>query len=240
MSEVRIFIGFDPREAAAYHVCCQSILEKSSLPVSFHPLTQKDQRGGSNSFTFSRYAIAHLCDFTGWALFLDGDMVVDQDIAQLWAWKETHYRKAVAVVKHDYRTRHPRKYVGSSMESANIDYPRKNWSSVVLWNCAHFSNRVLTPEYVQGAPASFLHRFEWLSDEDIGEIPGDWNHLVGETPPASPALYHYTLGIPGIRHYQDDYGSWKWHGALMRSLQCAGEEPADMVARSQEKVGAIQ
>lgn len=241
MSDVlKIFIGFDAREAVAYHVCCQSILEKASIPVSFHPITLKDQRGGSNSFTFSRYEVPFRCDFTGWALFLDGDMVVDVDIAQIWDWKRANFNKAVSVVKHDYRTQHARKYLGSRMESKNEDYPRKNWSSVVLWNCSHFSNRMLTPDYIQMASAAFLHRFQWLQDSDIGELPQDWNHLVGEYPPASPSLYHFTLGVPGIRHYMNDHGSWKWHSALIRALQCAGEEPSRMVGRAEEKVGAIQ
>jgi lipopolysaccharide biosynthesis glycosyltransferase len=234
---IRIFVGYDAREAVAYHVCCQSILEKASIPVAFLPLTTPDQRGGSNAFTFSRYQIPFLCDFSGWALFIDGDMVIDEDIAKLWEYTSVYYNKAVAVVKHDYQTRHARKYVGSAMESKNEDYPRKNWSSVVLWNCAHFSNRVLMPEYLQDAPAAYLHRFQWLEDKDIGELPMDWNYLMGEYPPHSPSLYHHTLGIPALRHYSQDYGSWKWHGALVRALQCAGETPSQYVKRAEEAVG---
>jgi lipopolysaccharide biosynthesis glycosyltransferase len=242
---VRIFIGFDPREAVAYHVCCQSIIETSTVPVSFHPLHRTllkgfdGQRDGTNAFTFSRYLIPYLCDFNGWALFLDGDMTVNADIARLWEFQKVHYNKAVAVVKHDYLTKNPRKYIGSALENANVDYPRKNWSSVVLWNCAHYSNRTLMPEYVRDAPPSFLHRFQWLSDKDIGDLPVDWNHLVGEYPPASPSLHHFTLGLPGIKHYSNDSGSWKWHAALLRALQCAGEVPSEMVWRAQERVGGV-
>lgn len=240
---IKIFIGFDPREAVAYHVCCQSIIEKASIPVAIHPLYRgmlnefDGQRDGSNAFTFSRYLVPYLCDFTGFAIFMDGDMVVDIDIAQLWEEQKTHYAKAVAVVKHDYRTKYPRKYIGSKLEANNVDYPRKNFSSVILWNCAHFSNRVLVPEYVADAPVSFLHRFQWLADKDIGELLPDWNYLVGEYPPLSPALLHFTLGIPGIKHYADDHGSWKWHSSFLRMLECAGEDPSDVVARAQERVG---
>jgi len=242
---LRIFIGFDPREAAAYHVCCQSIIEKASYPVAFHPLHSgllhgfNGQRDGSNAFTFSRYLIPYLCDFTGWALFLDGDMTVNEDIEQLYRWRNRFYDKAVAVVQHDYQTRHATKYIGSKLESRNVDYPRKNWSSVVLWNCAHFANRVLMPDYVKDAPPSFLHRLQWLQDKDIGALPTDWNHLVGEYPPASPALHHFTLGVPGIKHYADDYGSWNWHSALVRALRCAGEKPSEMVKRAEERVGEL-
>jgi lipopolysaccharide biosynthesis glycosyltransferase len=244
METVRIFVGFDQREAAAYHVFCQSVIEKSSLPVEFHPITKGMFSGGegSNSFTLSRYLVPHLCDFNGWALFLDGDMVCDVDIAELWGWRNTLSYKAVSVVKHDYKTRHHRKYVGSKLATDNEDYPRKNWSSVVLWNCSHFANRVLTPEFVSAATPStpsYLHRFEWLQDKDIGELSPDWNYLVVESSPASPHLYHYTLGVPGLTHYADDYGSWKWHRALMNALECAGEAPVAMVQRSMERSGAI-
>ena len=242
---MKIFLGFDPREAAAYHVCCQSIIERATIPVSFHPLHKgllqnfDGQRDGTNAFTFSRYLVPYLCNFVGWALFIDGDMVLDDDIAALESYQATFYDKAVAVVQHDYATKHPRKYIGSTLENANLDYPRKNWSSVILWNCAHFGNRVLTPDYVAEAPAKFLHRFEWLRDKDIGALPTNWNHLVGEYPPSSPSLYHYTLGVPGIKHYADDSGSWKWHVALTQALRCAGECPSEMVKRAEERVGAI-
>ncbi len=240
---MRLFVGFDPREAIAYHVFCQSVIERATIPVSFHPLHTSmlcgfdGQRDGSNAFIFSRYLVPYLCNFTGWAAFMDGDMVVDVDIAQLQDYQRSFYDKAVVVVQHDYKTRHPRKYIGSKLEAANIDYPRKNWSSVILWNCAHFANRVLMPDYVSEAPPKFLHRFEWLQDKDIGALPEQWNHLVGESAPAGPALYHFTLGIPGIAHYADDTGSWKWHLALKNALECAGEGASAMVKRAEDRIG---
>lgn len=243
MDSLRIFVGFDSREAVAYHVFCQSVIERASIPVSFHPLhgpmlSQFDgQRDGTNAFTFSRYLVPYLCAFNGWALFMDGDMVVDTDIAAIQEYQRLHYNKALSVVKHDYRTRHARKYIGSKLENKNLDYPRKNWSSVILWNCSHFSNRVLVPDYVQDCPPSFLHRLGWVADKDIGELPTDWNHLVGEYPPAGPNVYHYTLGVPGLKHYADDTGSWKWHVCLRNALECAGEIPSEMVKRAEERVG---
>jgi len=241
---MKIFIGFDQREAVAYHVCCQSIIERASIPVSFHPLAKGMlsgfDRSGSNAFTYSRYLIPYLNNFVGWALYIDGDMVVDCNIAQMLELQREHFDKAAVVVKHDYQTRHARKYIGSTMESVNEHYPRKNWSSVILWNCAHFANRCLMPEYVQEAKPSFLHRFEWLKDEQLGELPAWWNHLVGEYPPESPSLYHYTLGIPGIKYYADISGSWKWHSSLVRALECAGESPSVMVQRAEDRVGELR
>lgn len=236
---LRIFCGYDAREAAAYHVFCQSVIDRATAPVSFAPLVGlgafEGQRDGSNAFTYSRFLVPYLCDFKGWALFADGDMVVTRDIQELFAHKDES--KAVLVVPHDYKTRHRRKYIGSEMECPNVDYPRKNWSSVVLWNCAHPSNAVLTRDYIAGASSSHLHRFEWLKEIDIGALPSDWNHLVDEDPPSTPLLAHYTLGVPGLRYYADCRASWHWHQALLKALECGGEHAGAMVERAYTRVG---
>lgn len=246
MEAIRVMIGYDPRETAAYHVCCQSIIEKATQPVAFHPIAEnmlKDfdgKRDGSNSFNVARFLIPMLCDYKGWAIFIDGDMVVDVDIAELWAWKNTYPNKAIVRVDHDYKTRHSRKYLGTPMESANVDYPKKNQSSVVLWNCAHPGNRLLDESYIRETSPTVLHRFQWLVDSDIGSLTENWNYLVGEQSPSTAHLYHYTLGVPGIKHYADWHGSWKWHRALMHTLRCAGEDPLDMVARAKQRIGDIR
>lgn len=220
------------------------MIERASIPVAFHPLHRgmlngfDGQRDGSNAFVYSRYLVPHLCEFTGWAIFADGDMVIDCDIAELWEERETQsHNIAVKVVKHDYQTKFKRKYVGTRLENDNVDYPRKNWSSVMLWNCAHSSNRILTPEFVGSAGGEQLHRFKWLQDEQIGELPIWWNHLVREYPPNPAKLYHYTLGVAGIKHYVNDFGSWKWHTALLKLLACAGESPVSMVHRAEDAIG---
>lgn len=243
METIRVFVGFDQREALAYHVFCQSVIDRASVPVSFIPIHKgmlkgfDGKRDGSNAFTFSRYLVPSLCGFNGWALFCDSDMVCDKDIKELWDLRPA-FDKAVCVVKHDYKTKHPAKYVGTPMQSKNVDYPRKNWSSLILWNCGHFANRSLTPEFVSQQTPQFLHRFEWMKDEQIGELPQDWNYLVSEYPPSSASIYHYTLGVPGIRNYADHYGSWKWHSALVRAMECVGEDTVDIAVRSAARVGA--
>lgn len=240
---IRLFVGFDQKEALAYHVFCQSVLERASVPVAFYPLNPgmlakfDGRKDGSNAFTVARYLTPFFCDFNGWALFADGDMVIDCDMAKIWEWVDVNFNRAVAVVKHDYRTKHPRKYIGSSMESKNEDYPRKNWSSLMLWNCGHFANRVLTKEYVSAKEPAFLHRLSWLEDKQIGDLPHDFNYLVEEDAPSAANLYHFTLGVPGIKHYRDVTSSWKWHAALMRTMQLAGENPVDVVKRAEERVG---
>lgn len=226
---IPIFVGFDPREAAAYHVFCQSVIQHATRPVAFIPLHRPllqnfdGQRDGTNAFIFSRYLVPYLCGFNGWALFVDGDMVVTTDITELWAMRETlAYGKAVGVVQHDYKTRHKRKYIGTPIENDNVDYPRKNWSSVMLWNCGHYANRILTPEFVRESSGQLLHRFEWLRDDQIGALPREWNCLVGEQGVADAKLLHYTLGIAGIPHYAECDAAEYWHDAKCNAMHIIG------------------
>jgi lipopolysaccharide biosynthesis glycosyltransferase len=230
-------MGYDPREAAAWHVATQSIIETASVPVAIKALTLAslrwfpDHRDGTNQFITSRYLIPCLQDFAGWALFVDSDVLFRADVADLWELRDSRY--AVQVVKHDYRTSAPRKYVGSPIENDNIQYPKKNQSSVMLLNCGHPAMRVLTPGYVARSTSQHLHRFEWLDPDLIGDLPSTWNHLVGEYPMRNDArLAHYTLGVPGFAHYVDCEHSREWHGALLRANAVVGECPVEMMQRA--------
>lgn len=236
-----VFIGYDPRESAAYHVCCQSIIEHASEPVCFVPLASNllggfdGQRDGSNAFIFSRFLVPWVSKWRGWALFIDGDMVVRDDVAKLFQMRDEY--KAAMVVKHEYHTRQQRKYLGTPLESDNVMYPRKNWSSVILWNCAHYANRFLRPENVAKAPTPYLHRFEWMTDDRLGELPVTWNYLETELPPeASPNLVHHTLGVPGFTLYADSDYSKDWHATLLRMLHLEGEDPLKIVARAKDRL----
>ena len=211
---LRIFVGYDSREAAAYHVCCQSIIEHCSDPTAleFTPVTG-ERRDGSNSFIYARFLVPYLCGYRGKALFIDGDMIVRSDIAELLAMDTSYV--GCRVVKHDYKTKHPVKYLGA----ANEDYPRKNWSSVILWNCGYFPNKRLTPEFVADKPGSYLHRFQWLKDEAIGELPQAWNRLVLEQPiQPDDKLLHYTIGTPCFAEYADCDGADEWHATRQRAM----------------------
>ena len=213
MDALRIFIGYDPREAVAYHVCANSLIRHASKPLAIVPLAlnllskEYDERhtDGSNQFIYSRFLVPYLCNFNGPALFLDGDMVVTTDIVELFALNE--FDKDVMVVKHDYQTKHPTKYFGQP----NQDYPRKNWSSVILFNCGNYPNRTLLPGYVEKQTGEHLHRFQWLSDLRIGSLPLEWNWLVGEYDLNNDAkIYHYTLGIPACDGYADCDNAQLW------------------------------
>lgn len=221
MSAIPVFIGYDTRESMAYHVFSQSIIDSATTPVALHPLSLKALRGqytethtdGSNAFIYSRFLVPYLMGYKGWAIFADGDMVCVGDIAELWGLREDKY--AAMVVKHNYTTKHDQKYIGTSMQTVNTTYPRKNWSSVILWNCGHPSNAMLTPKYIMASTGAMLHRFQHLKDEEIGGLSVDWNWLsqeTGENPQAK--LIHYTLGVPAIKHYEDCAQANHWHNAV--------------------------
>jgi len=217
---IKLFVGYDHREAVAYHVFSHSVQTKSSEPVSITPLMLTQLRDyseghtdGSNQFIYSRFLVPYLCQYTGWAIFADGDMVCMDDIAKLWAMRNPWY--AVQVAKHDYKTKAPSKYLGAK----NEDYPRKNWSSLILWNCSHWMNRSLNPQYVSMATGAHLHRFQWLPDDRIGAIPLEWNWLADEyeTKP-DVSLVHYTLGTPCFNEYSSCAYADKWHEAKQDML----------------------
>ena len=219
MSKINIVVGFDQLEAVAYHVFCQSIIDNSSLPIQFLPLAlntlssyRETHFDGSNKFIYSRFLTPYLMNYSGWAIFADGDMVCQSDIKELWDLRDE--KMAIMVVKHNYQTKASKKYLGNK----NENYPRKNWSSLVLWNCEHPSNRVLTPEFIEQNSGSFLHRFSWLDDGLIGEIPITWNWLVSEYEENYNArLLHYTLGLPCFLEYSNCSTADVWRQYYLRS-----------------------
>lgn len=222
MTPIPVFVGYDPREAIAYHTCVNSIIRHASQPVAIMPLAlnlfqdyTETHGDNSNTFVYTRFLVPHLMSFTGWAIFIDGDMILRDDIVKLWNLRESHCD--VMVVKHDYKTRMKEKYLGSK----NEDYPRKNWSSVILWNCSSWPNRRLTPEFIQSSTGAQLHRFSWITDDRIGELPPEWNWLpdeYGANPDAK--LLHYTLGTPCFHEFADTPQNEVWHAEHALTIHC--------------------
>lgn len=210
---IRIFIGYDPREAVAFHVLSHSIQRRASEPVSIAPVMLSQLHGAylrernplqSTDFSFSRFLTPWLCGYQGWALFMDCDMLVQDDIATLWALRDERY--AVQVVQHDHRPSETEKFLGAPQTR----YEKKNWSSVMLMNCARCT--ALTPDYVNHASGLQLHQFHWLaSDALIGTLPARWNHLVGyDKPEPNAANAHFTLGGPYFDEYRDCEYAVQW------------------------------
>jgi hypothetical protein len=207
---MRIFCGYDEREAIGYETFAASVQRRASKPVHLFRLDACGLPVGSNAFTLSRFLVPELCCWSGWAVYADAsDMLCLADITELDALRDDRY--AVRVVKHSYRTRHPVKYVGTEMECPNLDYARKNWASLMLINCAHMGWRTITRQSLTEARIRPILQFDMLMPGEIGELPDEWNRLVDEGQPVEGArILHWTAGIPAFEHYRSAPGADLW------------------------------
>ena len=224
---LKIFIGYDEVESVAWHTMAHSILARSSRPVALIPVNIRNFSGffsrdrnehQSNEFSFSRFLVPYLCGYEGFGIYFDCDMLVTGDIADIFDPVFADPGKAVYVVKHDYSPKNSIKYLGRKQHS----YPRKNWSSVVVWDCGHPSNREVTPEFVETASGMQLHRFLWLKDEEIGSLELEWNWLVGEykKPKKVPKNIHWTIGGPYFEEYSDADFADIWFDEKEQMINC--------------------
>lgn len=220
---IKLFCGYDPREAVGFHTFQQSVMKRASKPVAFIPLSSMGLPDGSNNFTLSRFLVPYLCGFRGHAIFMDAcDMLMLGDVAELDALYDDAY--AVRVVKHpDYESQHVRKYVGTELECDQSNYPRKNWASVMLINCEHSAWEGMTPDLIKRCKPLELLQFHYFAKGEIGELPKEWNVLIDEgQSDAEAKILHWTAGIPTFKHYQNARRSADWfseHGAISRGRQ---------------------
>lgn len=219
---IRVFIGFDPVESATFHVLSNSIRRHSSMPVSITPVALNNLEGiltrerhplQSNDFSFSRFLVPWMCNYEGWSVFMDCDMLFRDDIAKLWAHRDDKF--AIKCVHHNHVPVETEKYLGN----VQTKYERKNWSSVILFNNARC--KALTPEYVNVADGLDLHQFRWLKDDEIGYLPNVWNHLVGYNAYDENAKnIHWTIGGPYFEEYAncDYHQDWWKEKTLMEQI----------------------
>jgi hypothetical protein len=234
-----IFIGYEPKETIAFHAAVQSIMQHATRPVCILPLHLQNLKSHlwrerdpkqSNEFSFSRFLLPHLMGYEGWALFMDCDMMLREDIYQLFPEIAAQGEKAVYVVQHDYEPREGLKY----LNTVQYAYPRKNWSSFVLWNCAHPAHRAVTAEWVNQASGLELHRCTWLKDEEIGSLDIRWNRLVGDycNPPEKVANVHWTNGGPYFHGNEGVDFSPEWFALREKVNYCAQVAPPSNPSRS--------
>jgi lipopolysaccharide biosynthesis glycosyltransferase len=245
MSALTVFIGWDDREKTAYEVCKFSLNKRTRADVKVIPLYHKelrkqgyfqrpwltnaydgnrtdliDGKGFSTEFSHTRFLIPELMKFKGWALFLDCDMIFKCDIKEIFSHIDES--KAVMCVKHRQNVKTGVKMDGSIQQN----YSRKNWSSFMLINCGHPSNRKLTKEVVNTATGGWMHALSWLSDNEIGELPNYYNWIAGTSPGnVSPRVIHYSEGGPWFSDYQDCAFADAWYDEY-RSLNEDLPDPA--------------
>ena len=230
---IPIFIGYDYRERAATNVLIDSLYQNSSVPLSITPLItpqlvseglyfrEKDPKQ-STDFSFSRFLVPYLMNYQGWAIFMDCDMLCFEDINKLWLKKNDKY--SLMCVKHSHIPTEKTKFQGEIQSQ----YPKKNWSSLMLFNCEKCKS--LSIDYVNKASGLELHRFLWLKgDEQIGEINKSWNFLIGvdnneddlKNETKSLSLVHWTLGGPWFKEQRVMGGKLaaKWFASRDNSMK---------------------
>lgn len=218
---MRVYIGHDWREKEAYEVCKYSLERHSSIPLEIEPLNAShpyynrefywkgnqrfdrvDNLPFSTDFSFARFLVPIIQGYRGVALFVDCDFLFRADVKELFDMADDEH--AVHVVQHDY--------FPSSMEKMDhmeqTRYPRKNWSSLVLWNCGHRAHGRhgtwvgVDGEKVNTYPGIWLHSFQWLEMNEIGTLGPEWNHLVGWSKAENPKAVHFTEGGPWLEKYR--------------------------------------
>jgi len=218
MEKLNIYIGYDSKEDIAYRVCKHSLLKRSSKDVKVYSLKLQELVArkfysrsidplASTEFTYSRFLVPALSGYKGWAIFCDCDFIFFEDISKI--LENVDKSKAVYCVKHDYTPKEKHKMDGQ----IQTIYPRKNWSSFILFNCEHSSNKQLTINVVNSQTGSYLHQFKWLKDDEIGSLDERWNWLEGWTSNnnnQNPYAVHYTRGGPWFDEWQDVEFAKEW------------------------------
>lgn len=226
-----VFIGWDPRERLAWTVACASLQAQASFPVTVHAIWRQQlealgiyrrahsTRGAqlfddisdapcATEFSLARFGVPLLARQNGWALFVDVDFLFRADVWDLYRAADRRY--AVMVVKHRHE---PEEDVKMDAQ-AQTRYPRKNWSSCVLWNMQHAANQSRLSDLLNTWNGARLHGFEWLRDEQIGELPeGEaWNWLDGHSSPEIvPKAVHFTRGTPDMPGYEHTRYASEWN-----------------------------
>ena len=215
---INFFVGYDSKEDIAYRICKYSLIKRASSNVKvtslkLDELTAKNLYTrivdplASTQFTYSRFLVPYLMNYNGWAVFCDCDFVFLEDVNIL--FKNLDKSKAVYCVQHDYTPKEKHKMDGQKQTI----YPRKNWSSFMIFNCSHPSTKSLTIETVNKESGAYLHQFKWCKDDEIGSLDERWNWLEGWTSNhnnSKPFAIHYTRGGPWFSEWQDVEFAEEW------------------------------
>lgn len=219
-----IYVGYDKNQEIATEVCCYSIKKHLSRSIDVFQLkrdelikngiyTRGKIQGETTEFGYTRFLIPNLMQYEGWGLFCDADFLFVDDISKI--IKTYDQQKAVYVVKHQHTPTNTIKMVDKIQDS----YQRKNWSSLIIFNNSHIKNKTLTPHCISNESKQFLNEFQWLYDDDIGEIELSWNFLVGINKHSNPRGFHYTDGGPWLEGMKNVPYSEIWNSYYLESLK---------------------
>lgn len=211
----RIFVGHDPREQKAFDVCKYSITRTCMFDIpdiemlSSSNIPEYNRDHGepqSTDFTFTRFWVPYLSNYTGYSIFCDCDFLFLKDIRIIREYVKPEH--AVSVVKHPPYI--PNSEIKMDGVAQHRSY-RKNWASLMVFNNEHPACKALTPDYLNlHLPGIDFHHFKWCNDDQIGSIPLEWNVLDGYYHVEFPKAIHYTDGGPWFKDYQNTRYSDIW------------------------------
>ena len=214
IKKLNIMIGYDKREISAYHTLCQSILENSSIPVSFTPINltnlrkfYKRKKGPKDStdFSISRFLVPYLSNFEGISLYLDCDFIIKGDVNELIKMANKNKKYSVWCVKHKHNPSETKKF----LKEKQLRYQKKNWSSFMLFN--NKKCKILSAKKVEKSNGLYLHQFKWTKDNLIGSLDPKWNILIGYNKFVKKYKgIHFTEGGPYIKEYKKSKHSNEW------------------------------
>lgn len=214
---MKIYVGYDSSQEESFDVCVKSIKHNSNIeiiPIVKSDLEEKflyvENKTGSTEFSFTRFLVPFLNDYKDFAIFCDSDFIWDCDPLELESYIDS--TKSVSVVKHDIKPEQVPKTKMNNQEQ--FWYPKKNWSSLMLFNCSHQDCADLKPSTISYCSGKYLHEFEWTKEENIGDLPKMYNYLVGYgyyDGELKPKAIHFTSGGPWYKDYQDVEFCNQWY-----------------------------
>jgi hypothetical protein len=224
---VKVYIGYDEREDIAASVCKFSIERNSSKvkpvflkSIDIPEFKRPREANQSTDFTYTRFMIPFMENYTGYSIFCDCDFLFLHDLQSL--LRNIDLAKAVSVVKH------PAYIPKSQIKMDGIQQhimPRKNWASLMVFNNSHPACKNLTPDYVNTVnPGRKLHTLDWVNDEDIGSISLEWNTLDGYYELNHPKAIHYTDGGPWFPNYKNTFYSEEWWNYYEQFINASGTQ----------------
>jgi len=211
---INIYIGYDEHHSITYDACKFSIIKGNSkydinvIPINYNTINSYDRimdKYESTQFSFARFWVPYESNYKGISIFCDSDFIFMDSIDNLIDLYDDRY--AIMCCQHNYTPNSDIKMNGKIQSS----YPRKNWSSLMIFNNEHPKNKTLNPLTLNNQSGAFLHRFNWLDDNEIGSLPLDWNYLVGYYTGKDPKALHYTDGGPWLKGYENCKYSDIWY-----------------------------
>ena len=229
----RVFIGWDPAQQEAAEVCKYTLMKHSTIPLQVGFIRLKDMleqkliwsedTEATTETTLTRFLVPHLSQYQGWSLYVDPDFVFLGDVREIFQSMEARY--ACSVVKLQYKPTQDTRLDGRPQ----AHYPRKCWSSMILYNCSHGKCKSLTPEFINQSKPNFLHRFDWLAGNEISGMNPEWQVIPGHADSALKdkdiRALHFTEGGPWHPDCRSIKYGWYYADALNQMRQSQQLQP---------------